>query len=239
MGSVGKDKYVTFSSTARHDLGFNSDDGETDRWFSEHTNSDQLFDDIFENLGENTQAYLAFYHWLHGDFEHGEQYMNFSDMPKQHQNDTKLFDEYIDRSVLDKGIVVHRTSTPELLFGAGKKLVTEEDLQKIIGKEIVSKSNLSTSAASEGLRIRGDVLGGKHYRQIDYEIKVPSGKGNGIYLNNTKHDFQASDDQREFMLRRDIVLKPVSYKKISDGEHGKPQYRVVLEWVKKNSYRHE
>lgn len=233
MGSVGSKGFQQFSSEAQHSLAYKSDNRKTDSWFKEHTNVDSVLDDLSD------AEYLAFYHWTHGDFEHGEQYSPFNEMPSKHQSDTKIFDEFIDKSTLDTGILVHRRSTPELLFGKDKKLVTEDDLKSIIGKNILSPANLSTSAASEGLQIGlAPDVNHPYYKQIEYAIRVPAGRGNGIYLNTKRGSLQV-EDQREFMLRRDVVLKPVSYQVLGDGAHGRPQYKVVLELVKKNPHKYD
>lgn len=220
-----KDEYKTFDSRHSDTHNYERDGGATNRWFLEHSNAQELYDEINKDRDE----WLAFDHtWVYGHFMDGQQYEGFSKMDKEDQDATRIYDKYLDRSTINTPFVVHRRATAELLLGKGNRTATEEDIQRMIGQEIYSRGNMSTGAAREGLTIGSN-------KQIEYEIRVPSGTGYGMWLGNDDVNSYYGDRQREFMLNRDLILMPVSYERVggSGRAHGRAEYRVVLEVVRR------
>ena len=199
------------------------DYGETAEWFKENSNSDALIS------GMPSTDKSAFRFWTRGWFMGGEQYEGFSNMSETMQEQTRIFDKYLDKSVLDKALVVHRLASAELLLGKDNIRATEDQLKEAIGKEIIQKANMSTGAAGIGLSIGSS-------KQIDYEIRLPAGKGIGMWVGDDRINGWGSA-QREFMTNRDIVLVPVAYRKFEETALSrlrpgieKPKYTVVLEY---------
>lgn len=221
----GEDEYKTFDSKHLDTHNYVSDGGQTDRWFMEHTNAKELYDEI-KRTGDDNDAWE--YKWIPGHFMSGQQYRGFSNMSKADQEATRIYDKYLDRATLDTPIVVHRRATAELLLGKGNRTATEADIQRMIGQEIYSRGNMSTGAAREGITIGSN-------KQIEYEIRVPSGTGWGMWIGNRGINDYFGDKQREFMVNRDVIFVPVSYERIggTGGARGRAEYRVVLEAVRR------
>ena len=225
MGSTGgkkKSKYKTFSSEHIGTHEYESDGGETNKWFLEHSNAKELYRGLDEDDG------WAFDKWTEGYFMDGTQYDGFSNMTSREQEWVKTYDDYIDRSTIDTPLVVHRRATAELLFGGGHTHTTEQELRSIMGQDIICKGNLSTGAAAEGLTI------GSH-KDIEYEIRIPAGTGYGLWLGNRAINGYWGDQQREFMMSRDLIYRPVAYEVTGGDGHsrGDAKYKVILEVVGK------
>ena len=122
-------------------------------------------------------------------------------MDDYEKNLTRTYDNILDRSVLNHGLVAHRYSTAELVLGAGHKTATLAELQAAEGSLVTSKGSMSFGAASTGLGI------GDSRKQIEYELKIPAGaKGAGMWIADSRiHGWGTK--QLEFMTNRDIVLR--------------------------------
>lgn len=227
--SSGKDTdYTTFSSESDGTHEYESDGGATARWFIENSNADSLINEIADDHDKRD----AIYEWTCGTFMSGQQYDGFSNMDWRDQARTRIYDNILDRARLDQPIVVHRRATAELLFGAGTRVASEEEIKGMIGKTIVQVANMSTGAAKEGLTIGSN-------KQIDYEIRIPKGKGWGMWIGDKRINPYFGDEQREFMTNRDIELKIVGYEKITGGTgsaHGKAMYKVILQAVRQREH---
>ena len=166
--------------------------GETVKWFEENSN----FRSVINEMSDDDKG--AFIEYAKGKFMYGQQYAGFSSMTQNEQKLTRIYDKFLDKSVVNSNVKVVRFATPELLLGAGKIVnVSLSDLQAMKGKIITSKANLSCSAAKEGLKIGDDA------KNIEYKLHIPAGaKGAGMYI-GVKDIHGWETKQREFMVNRD------------------------------------
>lgn len=228
MGSTGSrtssspDSYMRFNYNSDDTHYYEDDKGATAKWFGEHSNYKALVDSM------SPAERMKFYWWSQGHFMRGQQYDGFSNMRESDQEAVRTYDKILDKSTLDTPIVVHRLANTELLLGKGVKNGDIREIQKMIGQDITVKGNMSTGAGSTGLTIGTP-------KPVDYEIRIPAGKGAGMWIGDSRINGWG-DDQREFITNRDIVLRPVSVERVgSDYKTAHPEsvgvkYKVVLEY---------
>ena len=248
MGSTGKaprngkdtkksrDKYKKFDTlsvgTHRYpDRGADDESG-TSKWWEDNSNVQELWNEA-SNSSEDSRA---FERWTEGHFMMGQQYGGFGNMSSRDQAMTRIYDSYLDRSVIRENVEVSRRATAELLFGRGNTWVNEDKLNAMLGKEVVSLGNMSTGAASDGLTI-----GSGSSKPIEYIIRIPAGSvGAGMYIGNRQVNPYWRGEQREFMTNRDIGLRVVSYRRIPESERQEirrrtgdsaARYQVVVEYT--------
>ena len=237
LAGAGNGKYHQFKWEANGTHNYESDRGATYRWFEENSNIDELYRYVRADIE-------AFKYWEEGNFMGGQQYWGFSSMSDIKQDYTRIYDDILDRSVINAGVEVHRRATPELLFGEGAVRVTEDRLSKVIGNEIVSLGNMSTGAAAEGLTI-----GSGDSKPIDYVIRIPAGSvGAGMYIGHRSVNPSWGENQREFMLNRDTSYRIVGYERLSQSERDDiedrtrdtaPEYRVILEYIGRQPHNYD
>lgn len=177
---------------------FTGDMGD-DEWdyMNEHSN----FNSIIKEAEKNDESW-AFESWTKGQFMEGQQYKGFSKMSEKDQQATRLLDKYLDKSTLDTGIVVNRRATSELL-GFNGDITEASDLKDLKGSVVLSKGNMSTCAAKEGL-----LIGSMDYEKpIGYKIHIPAGaKGAGMWVGDERINPVWKSKQREFLMNRDAVF---------------------------------
>lgn len=221
--SGGKDSdYKEFESSPSDSHNYEYDSGRTALWFKNNSN----IEDLYPQIQGDRQVERAFEDWGYGHFMYGQQYGGFSKMTSEDQKRTRIYDKILDKARLDQPIVVHRRATAELLLGKNNTWASEEDIKNAIekGEPIIQKANMSTGAGNAGLTIGSR-------KQIDYEIRIPKGKGYGMWIGDSRVNGWG-DKQREFMTNRDLVLKPVGYRKVLGGTGGsKPMYVVIMQVV--------
>lgn len=163
-------------------------------FFRNHSNN--------ESLVPRMQAESkSFDNWVSGMYMDGEQYKGWDTMSIWAKVDTQAFDDIMDRSVLNEGLVVRRNAGASLVLGKGHSEVTLAELQAMKGRIITAKGNMSTSAAAQGLDI-----GSK--KPIEYTIKFPKGsKGAGVYIGDRRVNKFAGASEREFMTNRDVSFR--------------------------------
>ena len=110
----------------------------------------------------------------------------------------KLIDDAIAAFTLDDDIVVYRNIDAEQFMDYF------DDTQKLVGKEIIEKGYSSTSATPSGAM---------RYKDCKMIIHVPSGKGNGAYINGLS-DFE--DREYEFLIARNSKFKIVKVEETDD-----------------------
>ena len=110
----------------------------------------------------------------------------------------KLIDDAIASFTLDDDIVVYRNIDAEQFMDYF------DDTQKLVGKEIIEKGYSSTSATPSGAM---------RYKDCKMRIHVPSGKGNGAYINGLS-DFE--DCEYEFLIARNSKFKIVKIEETDD-----------------------
>ena len=187
-------EYQEFEDEA--DSGFTYDGNAIDEiaFMKEHSN----YNDLIRSMSyDDTDAFEAY---TEGHFMDRQQYRGFKKMSTFDQHCTRVFDKYLDQATLDKGIVVSRRATPQLLgFKYGDK-PTLEQLQKMKGKVVYSAANMSTGLAKTGLGIGGD-----YEKPVEYKIHIPAGsKGAGMWVGDDRINGWGGG-QREFMTNRDTL----------------------------------
>lgn len=165
-------------------------------------NSNSNYDELLGGLNRNEISHMQ--RWTEGHFMSGQQYQGWDNMRDLDKERTQFYDDLIDRSTINKGFSVTRLATTELLFGKKMRSITEDDLRKAMGTEVVSKGHMSTGAAEQGLTIGSS-------KPMEYRFFTTGAtKGVGMYIGD--HRVNAwGYQQREVMLNRDTVWKPVGY----------------------------
>lgn len=165
-------------------------------WFKANSN----VDDVISATTSDDRA--AMRDWASGHFMGGQQYRGWDALSMTDKEYTQRYDDMLDKSVINKGVSVVRRTTAEFFMGAGVTRASLSDLQALEGKDIVSKANLSTGAAAQGLTI------GAHDKHHEIRIKIPAGsKGAGMWIGDSRINPGWKAQQREFMMNRDIVVK--------------------------------
>ena len=192
------------------------DGAEQKAWFAEHSNFDELIQQMNSKEREAFNDY-----WAPGHFMWGQQYEGFDNMDARDQELTRIYDKYLDKATLDHGVIVTRLTDAQLVMGAGHKTATLDELKAMEGKIVPSKGHMSFGAAKHGLRI------GDYSKQIEYRLAIPGHtKGAGMWIGDKRIDFWGAE-QREFMVNRDILVKvgKTTYDKARNV------YTVNLEYV--------
>lgn len=183
-------------------------------FFKNNSNHYKLIDKMDYNERE------AFHSWARGMFMGGQQYDKFSNMDYDRQAWTRIYDKYLDQAVLNKGIVVARLATAELVLGKGNKYGDLKALQAQEGKVVISRGSMSCGVAKRGLTI------GSMSKNVEYKIHIPKGKGAGMWIGDKKiNGWEAK--QREFMTNRDARFK-VGKTTTRKDSHGRTIYVVNL-----------
>lgn len=189
------EQFDSFPDEAETRTTYKGDGFEQDKWFDENSNVDA----IISQLSDDERK--AFQGWARGNFMNGAQYRGWDKISSGFQEDMQVYDDVLDRSVITRGLSVVRLTTAEIFFGKDKLNASLSDLQSLEGQTILSKANLSTSAASQGLTI------GDSSKRHEIRINIPAGsKGAGMWIGDTRINAWGNR-QREFMMNRDILLK--------------------------------
>ena len=228
--SSGESKVFDTKATGSHtyeDRGIK----DTSRWFDQNSNNQELYSEI---AGDSEIA-GAFRTWASGHFMAGQQYGEFSDMIVRDQRLTRIYDSILDRSVIRKAFEVHRSATPELLLGKGVTRLDGDALMAMVGKTVITRGNMSTGAASEGLTIGRD-----YAKTIDYVYKFPDNTtGAGLYIGTPKVNPSWKGEQREFMTNRDLSFDVTNVRRLTERERADyrartgetaPYFQAVLEY---------
>lgn len=202
------DKPMEFEDTPSSGFTYNGDGKKQEEFFKKFSNFDDLINEMSREEKDEFDDI-----WVPGAFMHGEGYKDWNDMDRWAQRAIEVYDKFLDKSVLTKGVVVARLATGELLFGKGKSFGTFDEFKAMEGKVIISTGNMSTGAAKEGLTI-GSTLSTKptsswgRPKSVEYKITIPSGsKGAGMWIGDYRINSGFGNDQREFMMNRDIRLR--------------------------------
>ena len=165
----------------------------TTQWFENNSNYKELVGKITNEEKNAINDYTK------AMFMNGQLYNGFSKMSDVEKKTCRILDNFLDKSVIKSNVKVARLSTLELLFGAGNKKATLEQIRAMKGKIVYSASFLSTCAAKEGI-IPLD-------KNVEYKIHIPAGsKGVGMYIGGPNIN-QFAQYQREFLVNRDINFR--------------------------------
>ena len=217
-------KYHQFTAKAAdtHEFGRDDERGVAAQWFRDHSNNYDLIAEIYRD----DEARNAFYDWSTGHFMHGQQYRGWTGMGLEDRAMTRIYDRYLDRSVVNEAVEIRRLATPELL-GLGRAQPSIEDIQRLAGQIVTSGGDMSCAAAGEGLTIswsKNPRAVGKH---IEYNFRIPKGtKGAGMWIGDSRI-CSWGDRQREFMMNRDTAWKIGKVRYDSRREC----YVVDMDWV--------
>lgn len=194
--SSDDNKYHYFYDKMRDPWNYEGDGHHQVEWFKNNSNVDEIINDA------TTVDKMAMRDWASGHFMAGQQYLGWDRMRDSDKQWTQLYDDMLDKSVLKKGVTVVRRTDAQLVMGAGVYTASLEQLKAMEGKEIISKGNMSTGAASQGLTIGDDS------KRHEFRIKIPAGsKGAGMWIGDSRINPYWEAKQREFMMNRDTVFK--------------------------------
>jgi hypothetical protein len=204
MGGRGSDYaaasaggFHTFSDMPSYGWGYPMGGAEKDA--VDFFNANSNYDDLIKGMSPDELD--DFNSWMSGHFMGGERWNGWDNMSKDTQDAIRNFDNVLDKSTISKGIELTRLSDAQLLFGAGKKKASLEELQAMEGKTITSAGHMSFAAAKQGLTI------GDSGKNIEYKLKIPGGsKGPGMWIGDKRIGGWGAE-QREFMTNRDIGIK--------------------------------
>lgn len=163
----------------------------TEDWFRKNSDSYELVEQMSAGEREAFRAYTR------GAFMRGQMYRDWDDIDGIDQARMRIYDKYMDQAELKQGIVVYRRSTFELINEGKTRKLSVDAINARAGEIIPCKSVLSAAAAREGLSGMGS--GSK---PVEYEIKVPSGRGSGMWIGQDKINGWGPR-QREYALNRD------------------------------------
>ena len=190
---LGKRVPGTLFDTYHLESEYVGDGAEQIAWFREHTNADELIRNMQRNEKE------AFQLWTKGRMM-SQQYRRWDQLNDEAKHIIAVIDRYIDKSTLDAGLTVVRSSTAEFLFGQGKERGTLNEFQAQKGRVIDCPVNFSCGAAAQGLKIGTGAID----NTVEYKIRIPAGsKGAGMWI--TDRSINAwGVRQREFLMSRDV-----------------------------------
>lgn len=176
-----------------HDYDDAGDGTETAEWFKQNSNYDELVS------GMDADEREAFANWMSGHFMFGQQWRGWAGMDLDDRYMTYRFDNILDQSRLDKGVVLRRLATAELVLGAGNRMPTSlEELRQLEGRTVLAKGSMSFAAAARGLSI------GDPNKKVEYILKIPGGTtGAGMWIGDKRIGWWGAR-QREFMTNRDV-----------------------------------
>lgn len=169
----------------------------TEKWFNDHSDANKIIS------GMSPEERDAFEHWTRGHFMGGQQYYDkFSDMDADRQRFTRIYDRILDNAELSKGIIVYRRAGWELINNGSGRSLSESDIKDKIGQVIPCKGSMSTAAATGGLWGMGGMS-----KPVEYVIKIPAGKGAGMWVGDKRVNSIWGPKQREFMTNRDALYR--------------------------------
>lgn len=232
VGQTQNNRYKQFKDVSRYSKGdrdgyaqfeYDGDGTEQIEFFKKYSNAYDLIDNMTPSERDSFEA------WTRGEFMDGQSWEDWDTMDsrgyaslRELHKWTRDFDKILDKATLNRGIVVTRDTTAELLFGKGKTVGTLDEFKALEGKNIFAKGSMSTGAASTGLGI-----GSSSGKQVRLRISIPSGaKGAGMWIGDYRiHGWGAK--QLEFMTNRDSWFKVG--KTTFDKASG--MYVVNIKWV--------
>ena len=196
-------------------------------WFKEHSNYSELLD------ARSAADRDADREWMSGHFMNGQQYRGFSRMSRYDQDRTRSYDRMLDKATLDAPVQVVRLATPELLFGGGATgKPTAAQLRALEGRTVISKGNMSCSAANRGLTIDWSDNPGRVGKYIEYKFHIPGGtKGAGMFIGDTRFG-SWGPRQLEFMMNRDTAWRVGKAR----YDSGRGCYVVDMEWAGRTAH---
>lgn len=168
----------------------------TEKWFKDHSDADKIIS------GMSPEERDAFVRWTQGFFMDGAQYRGWKSMSDIEQRFTRIYDKILDNATLSKGIIVYRRAGWELINNGSSRSMSESAIKSMIGQVIPCKGSMSTAAATGGLWGMGMMA-----KPVEYVIKVPAGKGAGMWVGDSRINPGWGPKQREFMTNRDALYR--------------------------------
>lgn len=185
---------------------------EQSQFFRENSN----FDEVAKNITDSERDSLE--NWFAGRLMRGQQYGDFNDMTRREQRWTRDLDAVIDESTLDKGVVVVRRASGELLMGKGHRGLTLEEAQSMKGNLVFSKGALSTGAASQGLTI------GDSSKPVEYRIHIVGGSKGACLWGGEK-----SINPGWGRKQREVIMNRESYYMVGDSTYDSSRGIIVTD----------
>lgn len=200
--------YSTFKGNIAGTHAFHDSDREYIDFMRDHTNADKLI----SSMSDDDRYYFQKY--ADGALMGGENWTSLE----------QTLDKYIAKSTIDKDLVVHRRADGYILHD-NPAIPSMTEIQKLIDSNqlLYASRFMSSSAASKGLTI------GKAGPDIDFKIKIPKGTGKAMFIGDSRINRGWITQQREVVISRHAILKPVSVTKAKAGSDSK--YTVTLQVV--------
>lgn len=196
LDAVGYDRdreYDKFKDKAAATHWYEGSGAEQERWFAEHSNADELISGMTEGERE------SFRNWTRGMLMSGDQYRGWDAMPDYARRITRDMDKILDQATLDRGVVLTRRTSAELLLGKSR-VSSLDELTALRGTTVSSAGAMSSGAAREGLTI------GSSSKNVELKIHIAGGtKGAGMWVGDRRINGWGPD-QREFVVNRDAVF---------------------------------
>lgn len=182
-------------------------------FFKRYSNSYELLDSM---TPEEQHAFQA---WARGDLMNSMQWMDWNRIPPYMKRVIRNIAEKLDESRLDRGMVIARLGSGELL-GIGSMARNLGELQALKGQILTSKGMMSWGAAKEGLRIPG----GWQDKNIEYKLRIPAGtKGSGMWIGDRRVHTYWGSAQREYITNRDISVR------VGDSYYDRHRGKYIVE----------
>lgn len=219
-----QDRATMNTDSWTHDHVYYGDGQDQADWFDNHTNVEQLIQQILRNPKDLNEFDKWARGMLMGSGIYGEH--GWDSMGEYEQRITKALDKYFDKSTTDASFAVRRLTTAEILTGS--RTATLAQLKSLIGTDIYAKGHLSTGAAKEGL-----VIGGPS-KKVELVMHVPKGaKGTGMWIGDSRIN-PWGRQQREYVINRDTIwnVGNVTYNK----SRGIYEVDVYFKGRKKHDY---
>ena len=178
----------------RRGFEYQDDNGAAEDFFRRFSN----FDELLRSLNYSQRE--AFRAWTRGELMDSEQWREWDNISGYTQRILRGLDSVVDKATLDRGIVITRAGSAELLL-PGKRLASNlQELQSLVGNVVTAKGYMSFGAASEGLPIGSQ-------KNVEYKVRVPAGsKGAGMWVGDSRVSDWGSL-QREFLMSRDTSYR--------------------------------
>lgn len=187
-------------------------------FFRQNSNSYELLDSL------TNEERGAFQEWTRGALMDSEQWYDWHSISRWTQNIIRNIAKKLDTARLDRGMVVTRLGSGELLPGIGRMASSLGELQALKGQVIPVNGLMSWGAAKEGLLIPG----GGRPKNIEFKLRIPAGtRGAGTWIGDSRVSPYWGARQREFITNRDIDVR------VGDSRYDRrrDKYVVELEYV--------
>lgn len=193
---------------------YEGDGDDTVKFFDRYSNYEELIRQM------NYEEKRAFERWTEGGFMNGQQWRGFDIMSDRDQAYTRIYDKFLDKARLERGIVVVRCGSARLLGLDHGRANSLAEIQSREGQIIDVAGNMSFGAAKTGLAIGQS-------KNVEYRLRIPEKTvGAGMWIGDKRINGWGTK-QREFITNRDIIVRQGKTK----YDKSRDMYIVELEYL--------